>query len=130
MLLPWLKYWQYLSPQGGMIARGIFTLPDFDTNTVRTIITQATPHQAPVMNVDYYMSEYYEKTNSYWISHVNTTLRDVVILSSSGGYRDVMVRSGLSSLHGVSCRYFAGLQCDLTGVNCSGTFNLLMVLNF
>ena len=30
-----------------MIARALFTLPGFDQQSVNTIITQATPHQAP-----------------------------------------------------------------------------------
>lgn len=30
-----------------MIARALFTLPNFDHNLVNTIITQSTPHQIP-----------------------------------------------------------------------------------
>ena len=37
----------FLFFQGGIIARALFTLPDFDPRLVNTIITQATPHQAP-----------------------------------------------------------------------------------
>lgn len=44
-----------------MVARAVFTLPDFDTNTVTTIITQATPHRAPVVNHDTYTDEMYNK---------------------------------------------------------------------
>lgn len=33
--------------KGGMIARALFTLPDFDPQTVNTIFMQATPNQAP-----------------------------------------------------------------------------------
>ena len=35
--------------QGGIVARGLFALPDFDSAMVNTIITQATPHQKPGM---------------------------------------------------------------------------------
>ena len=81
-------------------------MPEFDTTQVRTIITQATPHQSAVMNIDQYMSEYYGKTNAYWTSHVNTTLKDVIIVSTAGGYRDLLVRAGHTHLHGVSFKQF------------------------
>jgi hypothetical protein len=41
-----VHYFLFLQ-QGGLIARALFTLPDFDPNTVYTIVTQATPHQGP-----------------------------------------------------------------------------------
>lgn len=37
----------FLSWQGGVIARALFTLPGFDAASVHTIITQSSPHQAP-----------------------------------------------------------------------------------
>ncbi len=84
------------------MARAVFTLPDFDTNTVTTIITQATPHRAPVINLDAYLDELYRRVNQYWTSHVNTTLQFVTVLSTGGGFRDVMVPTSLTSLNGVS----------------------------
>ena len=87
--------------QGGFAARAIFTLPKFDTNTVTTIITQATPHRAPVAAVDSYMVDMYNRVNDYWMSHVNTTLKYVTVLSTGGGFRDVQVPTSLTSLTGV-----------------------------
>ena len=86
--------------QGGFVARAVFTLPKFDTTTVTTIITQATPHRAPVSSVDSYMVELYNNVNDYWTSHVNTTLKYVTALSTGGGFRDVLVPTSLTSLTG------------------------------
>ncbi|CAH1794998.1 unnamed protein product [Owenia fusiformis] len=86
---------------GGIIARGLFALTDFNSKLINTIITQATPHQAPVMAMDIHVKQYYDKVNAYWHWHVNDTLKDVTIVSTGGGYRDNMVRSGLTSLRDI-----------------------------
>lgn len=40
---------------GGVVARALFTLPRFNTNLVTLIITQASPHLAPVLALDPYL---------------------------------------------------------------------------
>lgn len=40
---------------GGVVARALFTLPRFNTNLVSIIITQASPHLAPVLALDPYL---------------------------------------------------------------------------
>ncbi|XP_052071301.1 GPI inositol-deacylase-like isoform X3 [Mytilus californianus] len=87
---------------GGMIARALFTLPEFDQNSVNTIITQATPHQAPVISLDRMIATYYSRVNNYWRTHSNTTLKHVTVVSTGGGYRDVLVRNELTSLRGIA----------------------------
>ena len=47
------------------------------------------------------MSDIYTEVNDYWKSHVNTTLKSVTVLSTGGGFRDVLVRESLTSLTGV-----------------------------
>lgn len=37
---------------GGVVARALFTLPRFSPNLVSLIITQASPHLAPVLALD------------------------------------------------------------------------------
>ena len=49
--------------QGGLIARGLFALPNFDADLVHTIITQATPHQNAVINLDQEINAFYTKVN-------------------------------------------------------------------
>ncbi|KAK7502003.1 hypothetical protein BaRGS_00006755 [Batillaria attramentaria] len=86
---------------GGMLARALFTLPHFDPQTVHTIITQATPHQAPVATVDSVIDRFYQRVNDNWYHNSNTTLAHVTMVSTGGGYRDFQVRSGLTTLGGI-----------------------------
>ena len=84
------------------MARALHTLPGFDVDKVHTIITQATPHQAPVVTMDSLLADFFAHVNGFWMKHHNTTLKDVTVVSSGGGYRDILVRSELASLKGVS----------------------------
>ncbi|XP_035828365.1 GPI inositol-deacylase isoform X2 [Aplysia californica] len=86
---------------GGIIARALFTLPDFDSSMVNTIITQATPHQRPVAPVDIHLEKFYSKVNQYWRDNSLSSVRHVTIVSTGGGYRDIQVRYGLSALDGI-----------------------------
>ncbi|XP_056019251.1 GPI inositol-deacylase-like [Ostrea edulis] len=86
---------------GGMIARALFTLPDFDQRLVNTIITQATPHQIPVVTVDSYMGSFYRNVNHYWREYGTTNLSHVTVVSTGGGHRDYQVRNSLTSLKGI-----------------------------
>lgn len=40
---------------GGVVARALYTLPRFHTSLVSLIITQASPHVAPVLALDPYL---------------------------------------------------------------------------
>ncbi|XP_046560283.1 LOW QUALITY PROTEIN: GPI inositol-deacylase-like [Haliotis rubra] len=86
---------------GGLVARALFTLPTFDPRLVTTIITQATPHQAPAIAIDSLLSSFYDEINTYWRSMPTVRLRDVTVVSTGGGYRDILVRNGLTTLKGV-----------------------------
>lgn len=66
---------------------------------MNTIITQATPHIRPVVNIDKKMSDYYEKVNNYWLTRNHTGLDHVVLVSLYGGVRDFLVRSGLANVN-------------------------------
>uniref|UniRef100_A0A3P9C9X6 GPI inositol-deacylase n=1 Tax=Maylandia zebra TaxID=106582 RepID=A0A3P9C9X6_9CICH len=82
---------------GGVVARALFTLPRFNTNLVSIIITQASPHLAPVLALDPYLLDFYSAVRQKWVNQANK-LRNVTVLSVGGGYRDYQVRSGLTSL--------------------------------
>ncbi|KAL3877296.1 hypothetical protein ACJMK2_035026 [Sinanodonta woodiana] len=86
---------------GGMIARALFVLPDFDSQTVHTIITEATPHQGPVMALDGNLKHFYHTVNEHWLKYKNSSLSHVTVVSTGGGHRDVMVRQGLTSLNDI-----------------------------
>ncbi|KAM4609266.1 GPI inositol-deacylase [Polymixia lowei] len=82
---------------GGVVARALFTLPRFSSHLVSLIITQASPHLAPVLALDTYLLEFYSAVRQRWVNQAND-LRNVTVLSVGGGYRDYQVRSGLTSL--------------------------------
>ncbi|GFO02308.1 GPI inositol-deacylase-like [Plakobranchus ocellatus] len=87
---------------GGIVARGLFTLPDFNPALVNTIITQATPHQTPVVSLDKDLHTYYERVNEYWRSATGqANLRHVTVVSTGGGHRDAQVRYALTRLDGI-----------------------------
>lgn len=81
---------------GGVVARALFTLPKFNTNLVTLIITQASPHMAPVLGLDPFLLDFYKAVRQKWLS--SEKLKNVIVLSVGGGYRDFQVRSGLTSL--------------------------------
>ncbi|XP_018534163.1 GPI inositol-deacylase [Lates calcarifer] len=82
---------------GGVVARALFTLPRFNTKMVSLIITQASPHLAPVLALDPYLLDFYSAVRQKWVNQANK-LRNITVLSVGGGYRDYQVRSGLTSL--------------------------------
>ncbi|XP_008051152.1 GPI inositol-deacylase, partial [Carlito syrichta] len=81
---------------GGLVARALLTLKNFKQDLINLLITQATPHVAPVMPLDHFITDFYMTVNNYWIlnaRHINLTT-----LSIAGGFRDYQVRSGLTFL--------------------------------
>ncbi|XP_051874275.1 GPI inositol-deacylase [Pristis pectinata] len=80
---------------GGIVARALFTLPNFKSTLISLIITQATPHVAPVLLLDSYHIDFYSTVNNHWILN-EKELRNITILSIGGGFRDYQVRSGLT----------------------------------
>ncbi|XP_029566698.1 GPI inositol-deacylase isoform X1 [Salmo trutta] len=82
---------------GGVVARALFTLPRFSPRLVSLIITQASPHQAPVLSLDTHLLEFYSAVRQRWVGRAED-LRNVTVLSVGGGYRDYQVRSGLTAL--------------------------------
>ncbi|KAL4618057.1 GPI inositol-deacylase isoform X1 [Arapaima gigas] len=82
---------------GGVVARALFTLPLFNPQLVSLILTQASPHQAPVLPLDSHLLEFYSAVRGRWRTEAED-LRNVTVLSVGGGHRDYQVRSGLTAL--------------------------------
>ncbi|XP_026821729.1 GPI inositol-deacylase isoform X2 [Rhopalosiphum maidis] len=79
---------------GGIIAKGLFIDPSFDTNLVELIITLATPHR-PLFLADHYMDSYYDQVEKIWGNGLDkprsSFLSNISLLSIGGGHRDLMV---------------------------------------
>ncbi|NXI70264.1 PGAP1 deacylase, partial [Anseranas semipalmata] len=82
---------------GGLVARALLTLKNFKPEFINLLITQATPHVAPVMPLDKYLTDFYTAVNNHWILNAQD-LRNLTTLSVAGGFRDYQVRSGLAFL--------------------------------
>ncbi|KAK2532086.1 Pgap1 isoform A [Columba livia] len=82
---------------GGLVARALLTLKNFKPELINLLITQATPHVAPVMPLDKYLTDFYTAVNDHWILKAQD-LRNLTTLSVAGGFRDYQVRSGLAFL--------------------------------
>ncbi|XP_021256254.1 GPI inositol-deacylase isoform X2 [Numida meleagris] len=82
---------------GGLVARALLTLKNFKPELINLLITQATPHVAPVLPLDRYLTDFYTAVNNHWILKA-PDLRNLTTLSVAGGFRDYQVRSGLAFL--------------------------------
>ncbi|NWZ29223.1 PGAP1 deacylase, partial [Asarcornis scutulata] len=82
---------------GGLVARALLTLKNFRPELINLLITQATPHVAPVMPLDKYITDFYTAVSNHWILNAHE-LRNLTTLSVAGGFRDYQVRSGLAFL--------------------------------
>lgn len=51
---------------GGLVARGVFLEDGYVEDSVRNVVTLATPHLAPPAYVDDRTFDYYDRVNSYW----------------------------------------------------------------
>lgn len=87
---------------GGLVIRGLYYLPNFNTNLVNTIITLASPHSEPPMKLDPDVTSYYKTVNDYWRKHSTNLLANVTLLSLGGSFRDYLVRSDLCDMDGIS----------------------------
>ncbi|XP_027721774.1 GPI inositol-deacylase isoform X2 [Vombatus ursinus] len=81
---------------GGLVARALLTIKNFKPELVNLLVTQATPHTAPVLSLDSYLNDFYKTVNNYWL--LNAQNIQLITLSIAGGFRDYQVRSGLSFL--------------------------------
>lgn len=80
---------------GGVIARGLFALPDFNHSTITTIVALSSPLLRPVLSFDPLIQQYYEDVEEAW-SRLSEAMSAVTLVSIAGGERDVMVPAHLS----------------------------------
>ncbi|KAK2732379.1 GPI inositol deacylase [Myotisia sp. PD_48] len=89
---------------GGIVARTVLTMENYQTNSVNTIITMSTPHARPPVSFDSDLVHTYKQINSYWREAYsqrwanNNPLWHVTLISIAGGGGDTVVPSDYSSL--------------------------------
>jgi hypothetical protein len=101
---------------GGVIARILPTIPNYNPNKLNTIITLSSPHSVPPAPVDKTIANMYRNINAFWKRElVDGALKDIALFSLAGGNLDNIVASDASSLHGL-VPPFHGFSVYTTGV--------------
>ena len=88
---------------GGMVARATLRMPNYQENSINTIITLSAPHAHAPVSFDADMVAAYDDINAFWRrSYLSDSrknpLADVTLVSVAGGGLDTMIASEYSSL--------------------------------
>jgi GPI inositol-deacylase len=89
---------------GGMVARTMLTMPNYQSNSINTIITLAAPHARPPVSFDGDIVRIYQGVNEYWRQAysqkwaIDNPLWHVTLISIAGGGLDTVVSSDYASL--------------------------------
>lgn len=89
---------------GGMVARTMLTMPNYQANSINTIITLAAPHARPPVSFDGDIVRTYKGVNDYWRHAysqkwaIDNPLWHVTLISIAGGGLDTIVPSDYASL--------------------------------
>ncbi|KAF2127603.1 PGAP1-domain-containing protein [Dothidotthia symphoricarpi CBS 119687] len=89
---------------GGMVARTMLTMPNYQANSINTVITLAAPHARPPVSFDGDIVRTYKGVNDYWRHAysqkwaVDNPLWHVTLISIAGGGLDTIVSSDYASL--------------------------------
>ncbi|KAF2742115.1 PGAP1-domain-containing protein [Sporormia fimetaria CBS 119925] len=89
---------------GGVVARTMVTMPNFQANSINTILTLAAPHARAPVSFDGDIVRTYGGINHYWKtaytqkSTNDNPLRDVTLVSIAGGGLDTVVPSDYASI--------------------------------
>ena len=89
---------------GGVVARAMLVQPNYQPNSINTIITMSAPHARPPVTFDKQIVQIYDEINEYWREAYtqkwanNNPLWQVTLVSIAGGNLDVIVPSDYASL--------------------------------
>jgi GPI inositol-deacylase len=89
---------------GGIVARTMLTLSNYQSNSVNTIVTMSAPHARAPVSFDSDIVQTYKKINDYWRQSYsqkwnnNNPLWHVTLISIAGGSLDTIVPSDYASL--------------------------------
>jgi GPI inositol-deacylase len=89
---------------GGVVARTMLTMQNYQANSVNTIITLSAPHARPPVTFDSQIVDTYKTVNDYWRkAHskewgMDNPLWHVTVISIAGGGLDTIVPSDYASV--------------------------------
>ncbi|MCJ1474460.1 GPI inositol deacylase [Lambiella insularis] len=89
---------------GGIVARTMLVMPNYQANSINTIITMSAPHARPPVSFDAEIVSTYRRINDYWREAYsqrwanNNPLWHVTLISIAGGGLDTIVPSDYTSL--------------------------------
>lgn len=89
---------------GGVVARTMLRTPNYQENSINTIVTLSTPHARAPISFDEEMVATYNDINTFWRESYSlpdprkNPLADVTLVSVAGGGLDTMIPSEYSSL--------------------------------
>ncbi|PWW73119.1 PGAP1-domain-containing protein [Tuber magnatum] len=89
---------------GGIVARTMLIMPNYQSNSINTIITMSAPHARPPAPFDKQIVETYDDINNYWRKSFsakwanNNPLWHVTLVSIAGGGLDTIVPSDYASI--------------------------------
>ena len=89
---------------GGVVARAMLRMSNYQENSINTIITLSAPHARAPISFDADMVATYNDVNTFWrqsysaLSPRKNPLADVTLVSVAGGGLDTMIASEYSSL--------------------------------
>ncbi len=89
---------------GGVVARTMLTMPNYQSNSVNTIVTVSAPHARPPVSFDAESVRTYKQINDYWRQAYTQTwandnpLWHVTLISIAGGGLDTVIPSDFASL--------------------------------
>lgn len=89
---------------GGIVARTMLVMPNYQSNSINTIITMSAPHARPPVSFDAEIVRTYKKINDHWREAYsqkwanNNPLWHVTLISIAGGGLDSVVPSDYASL--------------------------------
>ncbi|KAL8941570.1 MAG: hypothetical protein Q9216_002160 [Gyalolechia sp. 2 TL-2023] len=92
---------------GGVAARTMLTMPNYQSNSVNTIVTISAPHAKSPVSVDADLVRTYERINNYWRDAYSqkwasdNPLWHVTLISIAGGSLDTTVPSDYASLSSI-----------------------------
>lgn len=92
---------------GGIVARTMLIMPNYQSNSINTIITMSAPHARPPVSFDSQIVNIYDDINIFWRQAYsqkwanNNPLWHVTLVSIAGGGLDTVVPSDYASVESI-----------------------------